>query len=110
MYTIYGIKNCDTMKKAFAYLDKHKINYTFFDYKKQTLTLKDLERWHGGFGEWPVNKRGTTFRKLKAEYEKATDSQQAAILLDNLSALKRPILEGEGLLLRGFDSEQWPTK
>lgn len=108
MYTIYGIKNCSTMKKAFAYLDLQGIAYTFVDYKKQPPTLADLERWHTGFGELPVNKAGTTFRTLKAEYESADEAQQTALLVANPSAIKRPILEGPDVLLKGFNPEEWP--
>lgn len=110
MYTIYGIKNCSTMKKAFAYLDQHGLQYSFVDYAKQKPRLQDLERWREGFGEWPVNKAGTTFRKFKEAYESATPAEQAQLLLANPSAIKRPILEGPGQLLKGFDPEQWPTE
>lgn len=110
MYTIYGIKNCSTMKKAFAYLEQAGLEYTFVDFKKQGPNLNDLTRWHKGFGEWPVNKKGTTYRKIKAEYEAANENQKAALLIENASAIKRPILEGEGLLLKGFEPENWPDK
>jgi arsenate reductase len=109
MYTIYGIKNCSTMKKAFAYLEQEGLIYTFVDYAKQKPNLQDLERWREAFGEWPVNKAGTTFRKFKQAYESASSAEQAQLLLANPSAIKRPILEGEGLLLKGFDTEKWPT-
>jgi arsenate reductase len=107
MYTIYGIKNCSTMKKAFAYLDVQGIPYTFVDYKKQSPTLADLERWRTGFGELPVNKAGTTYRNLKADYEAADAAQQAALLVANPSAIKRPILEGPKVLLKGFNPGEW---
>ena len=107
-FRIYGIKNCDTMKKAFKHLDSHQIDYTFVDYKKQSPDLADLERWHQAFGEWPVNKRGTTYRKIKEAFEAANDAEKAQLLLSNLSALKRPILEGPDTLLRGFDAALWP--
>ena len=96
------------MKKAFQYLEANGIDYTFYDYKKQSPQIKDLERWHKGFGELPVNKRGTTFRKLKEQYEGSSQAQQTKLLQENPSAIKRPILEGEGVLLRGFEPEMWP--
>ena len=108
MYTLYGIKNCSTMKKAFAYLDQAGLEYTFVDYKKQPPALDDLQRWQAGFGELPVNKKGTTYRKLKADYEAADSEGQALILQANPSAIKRPILEGPDLLLKGFEPEHWP--
>lgn len=108
MYTIYGIKNCSTMKKAFAYLEQEGLTYTFVDYAKQKPNLQDLERWREAFGDWPVNKAGTTFRKFKQAYESASSAEQAQLLLAKPSAIKRPILEGEGLLLKGFDPEKWP--
>lgn len=108
MYTLYGIKNCSTMKKAFAYLDQAGLEYRFVDYKKQAPELDDLLRWQAAFGELPVNKKGTTYRKFKAEYETADTQAQAELLQANPSAIKRPILEGEGLLLKGFEPELWP--
>lgn len=98
------------MKKAFKHLDAHGIKYDFVDFKKQTPDLDDLERWRKAFGEWPVNKRGTTYRKIKAEYEAAHDAEKAQLLLANLSALKRPILEGPNILLRGFEADHWPQR
>lgn len=109
MYTIYGIKNCSTMKKAFAYLDAQGIAYTFVDYSRKKPTLEDLNRWQAGFGEMPVNKQGTTYRKIKEAYEAASPSQQAELLLANPSAIRRPILEGPGLLLKGFVPAEWPV-
>ena len=97
------------MQKAFAYLDAQGISYDFIDYKKQKPTLADLDRWKAGFGDWPVNKQGTSYRKIKEQYETATETQQASILIETPSAMKRPILEGQGLLIKGFDAEKWPS-
>lgn len=110
MYKIYGIKNCSTMKKALTHLDAQGQAYTFIDYAKQPPTAEDLERWQKGFGELPVNKQGTTFRKFKEAWEAADAAGQAELLLQNPSAIKRPILEGEGVLLKGFAPELWPAK
>jgi len=110
MYTIYGIKNCSTMKKALAYLDAQGLAYTFVDTSKQKPSLQDLERWREAFGDLPVNKSGTTYRKIKAEYEAADAAQQAALLREYSSAIKRPILEGPGgLVLKGFAPTDWPV-
>lgn len=108
MYTVYGIKNCNTMKKAFDYLSEKGIAYTFVDYKKQAPDTVTLQRWQTGFGELPVNKKGTTYRKLKDSYENASTSEQMALLQAYPSAIKRPILESEGILLKGFEADQWP--
>lgn len=108
MYTLYGIKNCDTMKKAFAYLEQQGLAYTFVDYKKQPPRAEDLERWRKGFGELPVNRQGPTFRKIKDQFEAASPQEQLQLLIQNSSAIKRPILEGAGLLLKGFSATEWP--
>lgn len=110
MYTLYGIKNCSTMKKAFAYLEEQGLAYTFVDFNKQVPNQIDLNRWRKGFGELPVNKQGITYRKIKDAYEAATEGQKAAFLQEYPSAIKRPILEGEGLLLKGFEPDEWPHK
>lgn len=108
-YTLYGIKNCDTMKKAFRYLDEHSLEYTFVDFKKQPPTAQDLERWKKAFGDWPVNKRGTTYRKIKESFESAQDAEKRKLLMENSSAIKRPILEGPNSALLGFSPTDWPT-
>jgi len=95
------------MKKAFTWLESEGLAYTFVDYAKQKPSLEDLQRWQAGFGELPVNKAGTTFRKFKEAYEAASAEEQAQLLIANPSALKRPILEGPGLLLKSFKAEEW---
>ena len=107
MYILYGLKNCDTVKKARAWLEAHAIAYQFVDFKQTPPTAAELERWHAHFGEWPVNRQGTTYRQLKAAYEQADSAQQLALLLAQPAALKRPILEGNGVLLKGFSAELW---
>jgi arsenate reductase len=107
MYTLYGIKNCDTVKKARLWLAAQGIPYQFVDFKHTPPTAADLERWRVHFGEWPVNRQGTTYRQLKVAYEQANSAEQLALLLAHPAALKRPILEGEGLLLKGFSAELW---
>ena len=107
MYSLYGIPNCDTVKKVKKYLDKKGIQYDFVDFKKTNPTNKDIKRWEDFFGEIPVNKRGTTFRNLKESFEKATKAQQTKILIENSSAIKRPILEKNGKVYAiGFDEEK----
>ena len=104
MITIYGIKNCDTMKKAFNWLECHGIDYTFHDYKKLGLDEKTLNRWlKTSSWEDLLNRRGTTFRKLPQEIRDSINIESAKIImLENLSAIKRPILDIDGKIILGF--------
>ena len=102
--TIYGIKNCDTMKKARAWLDEHGIAYTFHDYKVQGIDRSRLEGWARDVRwETLLNRAGTTFRKLP-DADKADLSKQRAIalMLAQPSVIKRPVLDIGGRLLVGF--------
>jgi arsenate reductase len=105
--TIYGIKNCDTMKKAFVWLDKHGVDYVFHDYKKEGVTKSDVERWCKAMGwETVLNRAGTTFRKLlDAEKENLTEKKAIALMLTQPSMIKRPVLEDGKRLLVGFNPE-----
>src|SRR5215510_1626355 len=105
--TIYGIKNCDTMKKARAWLDKHDVAYGFHDYKSEGIDRNRLEQWTGAVGwESLLNRAGTTFRKLP-EKDKTSISEKKAIalMLDQPSMIKRPVLEAKGKLVVGFKPE-----
>jgi arsenate reductase len=106
--TIYGIKNCDTMKKARAWLDKRGVDYTFHDYKAAGIDRERLERWSKKLGwETLLNRAGTTFRKLPDKDKAALDAGKAiALMLDQPSMIKRPVLDlGGGKLLVGFKPE-----
>ncbi len=101
---VYGIKNCDTMKKARAWLDAHGIAYDFHDYKSEGITRAKLERWAGETGwEALLNRAGTTFRKL-AEADKAnlSEAKAMALMLSQPSLIRRPLLETGGALFVGF--------
>jgi len=107
MTTIYGIKNCDTMKKAFAWLDEHGVAYTFHDYNKSGIDSARLHAWSKAIG-WKslINTRGTTWRKLPAERQ-AIDTQSAAVQLmqEFPSLIRRPVIETDsGQLLVGLDT------
>ncbi len=106
MVKIYGIKNCDTMKKAFAWCDEHGVAYDFHDYKKLGVPRDRLVAWCQTAG-WKtlLNTRGPTFRKLPAERQQiATQSAAVALMMEFSSAIKRPVVETEtGQLLVGFD-------
>jgi arsenate reductase len=107
MTTIYGIKNCDTMKKARAWLDAKKVAYDFHDYKAEGIAKKTLEGWVKDVG-WEVllNKAGTTFRKLPdAQKEGLTQTKAIALMLEQPSMIKRPVLDLNGALTVGFRPE-----
>ena len=111
MTTIYGIKNCDTMKKARAWLDKKGVAYGFHDYKASGIDRARLEGWARKVG-WEVllNRAGTTFRKLPDEdKEGLTENKAIALMIAQPSMIKRPVLEGGGKLLVGFKPEQYET-
>ncbi|MBL8448053.1 MAG: ArsC family reductase, partial [Zoogloeaceae bacterium] len=106
MIKIYGIKNCETMKKAFAWLTEHGIAYDFHDYKKAGVDAETLGRW-AEKSDWKtlVNTRGTTWRKLAPE-EQALDTleQAIALMVAKPSVIRRPIVEmPDGALIVGFD-------
>ena len=106
--TIYGIKNCDTMKKARAWLDKRGVEYAFHDYKTAGIDRERLERWSKKLGwETLLNRAGTTFRKLPDKDKAGLDAGKAvALMLDQPSMIKRPVLDlGGGKLLVGFKPE-----
>lgn len=105
--TIYGIKSCDTMKKARTWLEDHGVDYTFHDYKADGIDKDSFERWTKEVG-WDVllNRAGTTFRKLpERERENVTEKKAIALMLEQPSMIKRPVLEGAGKLIVGFKPE-----
>ena len=115
--TIYGIKSCSTMKKAFNKLDELGVSYEFHDYKKQGINKEAVQRWVSDLGiDKVLNKRGTTWRKLEdSQKQAADDSVDAAIdlLVENTSMIKRPMVEGQladneqSILLCGFDEAEF---
>jgi arsenate reductase (glutaredoxin) len=107
--TIYGIKNCDTMKKARTWLDKHGVAYDFHDYKTAGIDRGTLEGWARATGwETLLNRAGTTFRKLpEKERDDVTEKKAVALMLDQPSMIKRPVLDVGGKLLVGFKPENY---
>ncbi len=108
--TIFGIKNCDTMKKARAWLDKRGVAYAFHDYKTAGIARERLERWEKKVGwETLLNRAGTTFRKLPDKDKAGLNAKKAmALMLEQPSMIKRPVLDlGGGKLLVGFAPEQY---
>lgn len=105
--TIYGIKNCDTMKKARVWLDSHGVAYSFHDYKAEGIDKARLQRWAREVGwETLLNRAGTTFRKLDdAAKEGLNESRAIALMLEQPSMIKRPVLDLGGRLVVGFKPE-----
>jgi len=106
--TIYGIKNCDTMKKARAWLDKNGVVYAFHDYKTAGIERARLERWEKKVGwETLINRAGTTFCKLPDKDKTGLNAKKAmGLMLAQPSMIKRPVLDlGGGKLLVGFTPE-----
>ena len=109
MPTIFGIKNCDTMKKAFTWLDGHGIAYDFHDYKTAGIDAEHLKAWTRRVG-WEVllNTRGTTWRKLSPVQQANVDEAKAIKLMgEHPSLIKRPVLETGKELLVGFTPERY---
>lgn len=102
--TIYGIKACDTMKKARAWLDGRGVVYAFHDYKAEGIDRASLERWVAAMGwETVLNRAGTTFRKLPDADKAPLDAEKAIALMQaQPSMIKRPVLDVDGRLLVGF--------
>jgi len=102
--TIYGIKNCDTMKKARTWLDDHGVAYTFHDYKLAGIDANRLQRWVTKAGwETLLNRSGTTFRNLSdAQKADLTERKAIALMIEQPSLIKRPVLEMGEQLLVGF--------
>ena len=105
--TIYGIKNCDTMKKARAWLETHRVAYSFHDYKVEGIDKKRLETWAKSVGwETLLNRAGTTFRKLPEKDRQGLTAAKAIVLmLDQPSMIKRPVLDLGSKLVVGFKPE-----
>ena len=115
--TIYGIKSCSTMKKAFTKLNDLDVSYDFHDYKKQGIDKDTVQRWVNELGiEKMLNKRGTTWRKLDDSQKQAADANvdnAIDLLVENTSMIKRPIVEGQladknqEVLLCGFNEAEF---
>jgi len=109
MIKIYGIPNCDTIKKARKWLDKNNLEYEFHDYKKLGVPEKNLKQWVESAG-WEIllNKRGTTWRKLDDNLkDNINESSAIQVMLNNPSAIKRPVLVSGNILLVGFKEDEY---
>lgn len=107
---IYGIPNCDTVKKARTFLEKKGVAFEFVDFKKTPPTAADIRRWAEAFGDLPVNKAGQTYKKFKDVYESLSPAKKIDFLCQNASMIKRPILERNGSVLAfGFKEDEYKT-
>lgn len=110
---VYGIKNCNTVKKALTWLEAHNIPFTFHDFKKEGVSVEKLEAWEQETGwEALVNKRGTTWRQLTpAEQQAVVDAPSANKLMQTkTSVIKRPVIESPKGIILGFDEEQYDSQ
>lgn len=110
--TLYGIPNCDTVKKARRWLDARHVAHRFHDYKKSGIDAATLDRWADMVGwELLLNRAGTTFRKLDDADKTDLDRTKAiTLMLSQPSLIKRPVLEGAGELLVGFKEAAWDAQ
>lgn len=107
---VHGIVNCDTVKKARAWLGERGVAYQFVDFRKSPPSRAELARWTGALGwEALLNRRGTTWRKLDAAAQAGVvDAASAtAMMLAQPSCIRRPVVEANGAVLAGFDPEEW---
>lgn len=108
MFYLYGIPNCDTVKKARTFLDKMSLKYEFVDFKKSPPDTESIARWAKSFGELPVNKKGLTYKKHASIYESLSEEKKVDFIRENSSMIKRPILQKDKKVLSfGFDENDY---
>ena len=109
MVTIYGIKNCDTVKKARQWLDSHAIDYRFHDFRADGLQAKQVSQWIKRLGlEQLINKRSTTWKQLAPATRDSLDDKSALqVILDNPTLIKRPLLETKEAIQVGFKADNY---
>ncbi|WP_309680888.1 ArsC family reductase [Polaromonas sp.] len=114
MITLYGIPNCDTVKKARAWLIEQGLDYQFHDFKKQGVPDPNLAHWQQAVGwETLLNRKGTTWRQLDAGQQAAVrdDASAQALMRAQVSVIRRPVVEwGDGRVTVGFDAAAWATR
>ena len=93
MFKIYGIKNCDKIKKLLKEADKNSLNYEFIDFKKNPPSIDKIKKWGTELGAIPLNSRSRVFREFKDEYDSCDQHQKLVLLTKNTSAIIRPIVE-----------------
>ncbi len=113
MITVYGIPNCDTVKKARTWLAAHDVAHTFHDFKKQGVPADRLTAWERAVGwEKLVNRQGTTWRKLDPQLQAATvgAASAQALMLAQPSVIKRPVVDWGAQITVGFDEKSWSER
>lgn len=106
-FTVYGIPNCDTVKKSRRWLDDQGVAFDFHDFRKDGLTAEQLSKWLDAVGaEKLVNKRGTTWRKLSDAEKAEAEQNPVPILLENPAIIKRPVIEGPHGISVGFTMKE----
>lgn len=110
MIYLYGIPNCDTVKKARTYLESRSIPFEFVDFKKTPPTLESVEIWREAFGGLPVNVKGQTYKKYAAEYEGLNEKAKVDFICKNSSMIKRPIMQKDKkVLCFGFNEQEFKS-
>jgi len=107
---VYGIPNCNTVKKALDWLKKNEGEFEFHDYKKKGITKEKLKEWSNVVGwETLVNRKGTTWRTLTEEQQQRVTNEKAAIelMIEKPSLIKRPVIETDGKLVVGFEEKDY---
>jgi Spx/MgsR family transcriptional regulator len=110
--TLYGIPNCDTVKKARRWLDEQGVAHVFHDYRKDGLDAAQLQGWIDTLGwEKLLNKSGTTFRKLPDAEKEGLDAAKAkALMLEQPAMIRRPLVDAGGALSVGFSADDWQQR
>jgi len=111
MHFLFGIPNCDTVKKARTYLEKQSVAFEFVDFKKMPPTAEQIGLWTKSFGDLPVNKKGQTYKKHAATFESLSEKDKINFIIANSSMIKRPILMKDKTVLSfGFEESDYKMK
>lgn len=107
MNRLFGIKNCDTVKKAQAWLQQHAVPYTFHDFRKDGINHEQVSAWHAELGDALINRRSTTWKQLSEADKAAAQTDPVALLLANPTLIKRPLLDTGKVRSVGFKDEDY---
>jgi arsenate reductase len=108
MTIIYGIKNCDTVKKALKFLEENNIKFVFHDYKNSGISSEKLKEFIAKFGlEKVLNSKGKTWKQLSEDQKPKNEKEAIKLMIEKTSLIKRPIIEGKNIWLIGFDVDEY---